>query len=76
MPTASWAALLRAARQRAGLTQVQLAELLGVTQPTVAAAERSRDVTESLVTRWAKALGIEAELRLVRRRRCARRAGR
>ncbi len=35
------AALIRDARRSAGLTQAQLASRLGVTQPTIAALERS-----------------------------------
>ncbi|MBI4700363.1 MAG: helix-turn-helix transcriptional regulator [Deltaproteobacteria bacterium] len=38
-----FAARLRAARERAGLTQAALAERLGVAQPTVCAAERGRE---------------------------------
>jgi transcriptional regulator with XRE-family HTH domain len=41
---------LRTARERAGLTQVQLAEILGVGQPTVSEWERGDGMAMSVAT--------------------------
>jgi transcriptional regulator with XRE-family HTH domain len=56
--------LVRSARQRAGLTQTELAERAGTTQPVVARAERS-DAKPTLDTleRLLDAAGYELELR-------------
>jgi transcriptional regulator with XRE-family HTH domain len=56
--------LVRSARKRAGLTQTELAERAGTTQPVVARAERS-DAKPTLDTleRLLDAAGYELELR-------------
>ena len=58
--------LLRVARESAGLTQAQLAEVLGITQQAVARAERwSSNPTVGLIRRWARACGKRLELQLL-----------
>ena len=56
--------VIRAARERAGLSQAELAELCGVKQPAVAKWETSRSVTEDTVRRVAKALRLRVALRV------------
>jgi len=57
--------LLRAAREETGLTQAQLAVLLGITQQAVARAERwGSNPTIDLMNRWARACGRRLEIRL------------
>lgn len=50
--------LIKAARKRAGLTQVQLAERLDVTQGAIYQYEQSVDMQLSTVTKIAEALGL------------------
>jgi DNA-binding XRE family transcriptional regulator len=58
--------LLRDAREAAGLTQRELAGLLGSTQQAVAQAERwTANPTVGFVQRWAKACGARLEIALV-----------
>jgi len=58
--------LLRDAREAAGLTQRELADLLGSTQQAVAQAERwTANPTVAFVQRWASACGAHLELALV-----------
>jgi DNA-binding XRE family transcriptional regulator len=58
--------LLRDAREAAGLTQRELAGLLGGTQQAVAQAERwTANPTVGFVQRWASACGARLELALV-----------
>lgn len=60
------AALIQA-RSDAGLTQQQLAELMGVSQPTVAGFERyDNDPRLSTVRRYAHAVGVVVEHRVTR----------
>jgi DNA-binding XRE family transcriptional regulator len=57
--------LLRVAREEAGLTQTELARLLGVTQQAVAQAERwESNPTIAFVKRWATACNRRLEIRL------------
>ena len=57
--------LLRAARENAGLTQVQLAQKLGRSQQAVARAERwDSNPTARFMVRWANACGLRLEIRL------------
>jgi len=59
--------LLRIARESAGLTQVQLAEQMGITQQAVARAERwGSNPTIAFMRRWARACGQSLELRFAR----------
>jgi len=51
------AAGLTALREQAGLSQRQLAELLGVKQPRVAAIEKAKNVTIDVLERYVDALG-------------------
>jgi len=51
--------ILAAARREAGLTQVQVAELLGVSQSTVAAVERQNSVRLSTLGAYLYAIGAE-----------------
>jgi DNA-binding XRE family transcriptional regulator len=61
------AALIHAARRRAGLTQLQLADLVGTSQPTIARLEDADYDGHSLtmLRRIATALGQTLELRFV-----------
>jgi transcriptional regulator with XRE-family HTH domain len=59
------AAGLRALREQAGLTQRELAERIGVTQPRIAAIERSRNVTVEVLEQYVRALGGRLELTVV-----------
>lgn len=63
------AAGLTALREEAGLSQRQLAERIGVSQPRVAAIERSRNVTIDVLERYVGALGGRLEVSVVRGRR-------
>ena len=49
-------------RRAAGVTQVQLAERLGITQGQVSRTERQADVLLSTLVAYLRALGVEAEL--------------
>lgn len=52
------------ARSRAGLTQAQVAERLGVTQPAVARIESGKNVSLKTLRRYAKALGCTVKIEL------------
>lgn len=53
---------LRAARERAGLTQVELAARLGIGQPTVAEFENDKtNLTEATAARYLEACGAELQ---------------
>ena len=55
--------LLRLARERANLTQRELAERLGVSQQAVARSERwDSNPTVAFLRRWADACGAELEI--------------
>jgi ribosome-binding protein aMBF1 (putative translation factor) len=57
--------LLRRAREKAGLTQTELADRLGHTQQAVAQAERAEsNPTVSFLHRWARACGRSLSIRL------------
>lgn len=56
------AAGLTALREQAGLSQRELAHRLGVTQPRVAAIERSRNVTIEVLEQYVEAVGGQLEL--------------
>lgn len=59
------AALLRTARRRQGLTQAELAERAGTSQPVISAYERShRDPTTTTLRRLLAAAGERLELGL------------
>lgn len=58
--------LILAARLKSGLTQRQLADRLGVTQPTVAAYESGRrQPTVPTLMRWLAAAGFDLRMTLV-----------
>lgn len=58
--------LVKEARKRAGLTQRQLAELAGLTQPTIARIEKGvSDPGLATVERLVRACGLEVRVRLV-----------
>jgi transcriptional regulator with XRE-family HTH domain len=63
------AAGLTALREQAGLSQRQLAERLGVSQPRVAAIERSHNVTIDVLEQYVHALGAELEVSVIHGRR-------
>lgn len=56
------AAGLTALREAAGLSQRDLAGLLGISQPRVAAIERSKNVTVDVLVRYISALGGSLEI--------------
>jgi len=61
---------LAAIRNAVGVTQVQLAERLGVGQGQISRIEHQTDVLLSTLVDYLRALGVEAELTVkVRRRR-------
>lgn len=53
---------LTALSEQAGLSQRDLARRLGVTQPRVAAIEKSRNVTTDVLERYVRALGGRLEV--------------
>jgi transcriptional regulator with XRE-family HTH domain len=60
--------LLRQAREQAGITQRELAELLGCTQPAISQAEAGgASLSVATLQRFADALGCELELAIVPR---------
>lgn len=55
--------LLRAARERANLTQEELGQRLGCSQPAVAQAERwSSNPTVAFLRRWANACAMQLQI--------------
>ena len=60
------AAGLTALREQAGLSQRELAERIGVSQPRVAAIERSRNVTIDVLDKYVDAVGGRLELTVVK----------
>jgi transcriptional regulator with XRE-family HTH domain len=60
------AAALTSLREEAGLSQRQLADAIGVSQPRVAAIERSRNVTLQVLEKYVAALGGRLEVRVVK----------
>lgn len=63
------AAGLTALREEAGLSQRELAERIGVSQPRIAAIERSRNVTIDVLEQYVEALGGKLEVAVVQGRR-------
>jgi DNA-binding XRE family transcriptional regulator len=59
------AAGLTALREQAGLTQRELAERIGVSQPRIAAIERSHNVTIDVLEQYVQALGGHLELTVI-----------
>src|SRR5687768_2125698 len=57
---------LTALREEAGLSQRDLAVLAGVSQPRVAAIERSKNVTIEALRRYVRALGADLVISVVR----------
>jgi transcriptional regulator with XRE-family HTH domain len=60
------AAGLTALREEAGLSQRELAKKIGVSQPRVAAIERSRNVTLDVLEQYVSAVGGQLEVSVVR----------
>jgi transcriptional regulator with XRE-family HTH domain len=56
------AAGLTALREQAGLSQREMARRIGVSQPRVAAIERSRNVTVEVLEQYVLAAGAELEI--------------
>jgi len=52
------------ARSRSGLTQAQVAERLGVSQPAVARIESGKNVSLKTLRRYARALGCTVKIEL------------
>ncbi|MGC8628171.1 MAG: helix-turn-helix domain-containing protein [Acidimicrobiales bacterium] len=59
---------LTALREQAGLSQRALAKLIGVTQPRIAAIERSTNVTVGVLAQYAMAVGGHLEVSVVKGR--------
>lgn len=57
---------LTALREQAGLSQRALARLMGVSQPRVAAIERSPNVTLDVMAQYAEAVGGHLEVTIVK----------
>lgn len=53
------------ARQARGLTQAQVADLLGVAQPAVARIESGKNVSLKTLRRYAGALGCKLDVRFI-----------
>lgn len=53
------------ARAKANLTQAQIAERMGITQPSVARIESGKNVSLKTLGRYAKALGAEVKVEIV-----------
>ncbi len=69
------ASRLTALREGAGLSQRELAKRLGVSQPRVAAIERSHNVTIEVLEQYVAALGATLEVNVVKGRRKTRLLG-
>ncbi|MHB8464803.1 MAG: helix-turn-helix domain-containing protein [Acidimicrobiales bacterium] len=63
------AAGLTSLREQAGLSQRQLAQRIGVSQPRVVAIEQSRNVTIDVLDQYVRALGGELEVTVLKGRR-------
>jgi transcriptional regulator with XRE-family HTH domain len=63
---------LTALREAAGLSQRELAKRIGVSQPRVAAIERSHNVTIEVLEQYVGALGGTLEVNVVKGRRRTR----
>lgn len=59
------AANLTALRESAGLSQRELAGRIGVSQPRVAAIERSQNVTIDVLEQYVTALGAQLEVAVI-----------
>ena len=66
---------LTALREAAGLSQRELAKRLGVSQPRVAAIERSHNVTIEVLEQYVEALGGKLEVNVVKGRHKTRLLG-
>ena len=60
------AAGLTALREEAGLSQRQLADRIGVSQPRIAAIERARNVTLEVLEQYVTAIGARLEVKVVK----------
>ena len=56
--------LLKALRQRRRVTQVELAEILGVRQASISKLEKQNDMRLGTLRRYVEALGGELEIRV------------
>jgi transcriptional regulator with XRE-family HTH domain len=63
------AAGLTALREQAGLSQRELAQKIGVSQPRIAAIERSHNVTIDVLEQYVGALGCKLQLSVVKGRK-------
>ena len=60
------AAGLTALRERAGVSQRELAERMGVSQPRIVAIEKSKNVTMAVLDAYVRSLGGHLEVSIVR----------
>jgi transcriptional regulator with XRE-family HTH domain len=60
------AAGLTALREQAGLSQRELAERIGISQPRIAAIEQSRNITIDVLEQYVGALGGHLEITVVK----------
>jgi|GEM_PF-985854 transcriptional regulator with XRE-family HTH domain len=63
------AAGLTVLREQAGLSQRELAQRIGVSQPRIAAIERSRNVTIDVLDQYVRAVGGRLEIAVVKGQR-------
>jgi transcriptional regulator with XRE-family HTH domain len=63
------ATALTALREKAGLSQRELAQRIGVSQPRVAAIEQARNVTIDVLEQYISALGGQLEVSVLKGRR-------
>ena len=69
------ASRLTALREGAGLSQRELAKCLGISQPRLAAIERSHNVTIEVLEQYVEALGAKLEVNVVKGHRKTRLLG-
>ena len=60
------AAGLTALREKAGLSQRELADRIGISQPRIAAIEQSKNVTIEVLDQYVRAVGGKLEVSVVR----------
>lgn len=61
-------------REQMGLSQTIVAERMGTSQSAIARLERQSDAKESMLDRYAMAIGVRIERRVIKPKRVTRRA--
>ena len=67
-PSLPFARVLAHARQRLRLSRAEMAALYGASGPVISKIEHGGNIGEATIRRFAKALGMRVELRLVKAR--------